>query len=264
MLTILVEGRTDSEIVKNILMAAEVPMDSIKIKAIQGKKKMKDVMLPIKLTGENFLVLIDSDKLFVKDSIKEAQIQLDTKDENVFCAVPEIESWLFADDNLFKREVIHRVDKINRDEALDILDRIIQTDELIYPKKVLNIMGLMGRGIKFDFSFLREMNIERACIRSTSLRNFLQGVFKALKIDDTVFTTMLSRNINRDIFSSLVKEVLPADEVIFKSLDGENISAKQMISEIETGTELGKDYCSQIFRIARDLLIRSIKLEDKK
>jgi hypothetical protein len=253
LLNIFVESYIDEQIVTNILISAKVPVEIVKVTPTDGKKNMKHYALAEKLSDSNYIFLIDADKLFIHDSKKEAQKQLKTTGNSAFCAVPEIESWVFADDDLLRKEVEKRRDK-NIEEAMAIIDRIVITDEIIFPKKVLYKLFSLRKGEIPDYSFLRNMNIEKACLRSTSLRVFITGVFHALGIEDNFTTTLLSRNINRDIFSSLLKEILPSDEVIFRGLNGVKFTAQQMIKEIEAGSQIGKDYCSDIMRISRDNL----------
>lgn len=63
----------------------------------------------------------------------------------------------------------------------------------------------------------------------------------------------------KDALIQLLSEV-PADTIVFRPLDGlGGRSAGQMIQEIKTDTELGRQYGSDLLRVARDFLKRQIK-----
>lgn len=57
------------------------------------------------------------------------------------------------------------------------------------------------------------------------------------------------------IFINLLEE-LPANQIVWKSEI--TLTAQQMILELESETNLGKQYISDLLRISRDFLIRKI------
>lgn len=260
MLTIIVEGESDKQIVSYILQAAGFSMNIINVVSMNGKANI------VKYVQENnnlnnYIILMDSDKVNIPDSVEEANkyLKLSLVNDNVkvFCAIPQIESWVFADSDLLFKEILKKK-KTKNTKSEGTIKRIIMTDEVPYPKQLLNTLFL-GQKNKFDYSFLREINIEEACLHSASLKIFLKGVSTMLNHDVNFYNEMPTRNLNRNIFANLIKEVLPSETIVYKTLDGHSISALDMINEIETGSYMGKDYCLELLRISRDLLIRSIK-----
>ncbi len=226
MLNILVEGNMDKEIIYSIFLAAQIPVNKLKIVSLGGKNAIKRY---IRENGaENSLVLIDSDKINIPDSKLEAMKQLDIPSGvEVFCAIPTIEAWIFADKDLLLKETT----KIRGKESIKInntLERIFMTDEIPYPKQLLATM-IFKKSKDIDYRFLESMDIEKACLRSNSLRVFLKGVSTALGIDTDKHDEFLSRNISTDIFSNLIKEIMPSDTIVYKALDGTKFSALDMI-----------------------------------
>lgn len=58
------------------------------------------------------------------------------------------------------------------------------------------------------------------------------------------------------IFINLLEE-LPANQIVWKSEI--TLTVQQIILELESETNLGKQYISDLFRVNRDFLIRKIK-----
>ncbi|MEH2749433.1 hypothetical protein, partial [Klebsiella pneumoniae] len=99
-LTIFVEGTTDAAIIKNILYALNPHLTPI-IVVCNGKHHIAKTIKNLTNDGNaKYIALIDSDEPSVFDSREEAKRQLGNPSIPVFCAVPTIEAWLFADDKM--------------------------------------------------------------------------------------------------------------------------------------------------------------------
>ena len=95
---LIVTTKEEAKIVTWILEAAQYPLDRIQINQI-AKGQIKTFLsgLPPEI-AQSFAVLISEDAETVPDAISKARKKLGKPHVKVFCAIPEIESWLFADD----------------------------------------------------------------------------------------------------------------------------------------------------------------------
>lgn len=251
-LKILIDGDNSRQIVSEILSAADIQCDSINYVVIDGMHQLEKVLAPLSdWELENVVALVDSDSIKTPDKRIRFQQKKGFRGVTIYCAVPNIESWIFADDKLLLEEVQYYGNK----RGEEIIERIPFPEEIAYPKYVAH--NLFYRQAKKEgYSFLRKMDIQRACARTPSLKNFLNGIFEKLNMSKSKIEESYSRNMNRDIFVNLVREVVPAETIIYRSLEGINYTAKELEDEIKNGTNLGKQYTSDVLRLARDLLKR--------
>ena len=76
-------------------------------------------------------------------------------------------------------------------------------------------------------------------------------------MDMSLVENSTANNMDRKIFANLLKEVFYSDTVIYKTMtDGKQFTAKEILSSVEEGGEIGKQYTSDLLRIARDFLKR--------
>lgn len=249
-LTIFVEGTTDAAIIKNILYALNPHLTPI-IVVCNGKHRIAKTIKNLTNDGNaKYIALIDSDEPSVFDSREEAKRQLGNPSIPVFCAVPTIEAWLFADDKI--------ASYLARNEsAIRTIERMSLPESIPYPKhlaeKILKINNL-----KRNHEVLRDIDIHRAAARSPSLRNFLAGISDVLELKLDLPDHSMSSTVSRDVFSTLLRE-LPGDVVAWRTLAGETYSAAELARNISEGTETGKQYMTELLRVARDLTLRKAK-----
>lgn len=55
----------------------------------------------------------------------------------------------------------------------------------------------------------------------------------------------------------LIREVSPADAVLWRTVSGTEYTAHELLQHIEAGDELGRQYASDLLRISRDFLRRT-------
>lgn len=103
---------------------------------------------------------------------------------------------------------------------------------------------------------LKEINISRATARSASLHYFIKRISEITNTTVKEIETPISKNLDRRLFINLLNEIVPSNKIIFKASDGEIYKVKDMINHIKNETEIGKEYTSDLLRIARDLLSR--------
>ena len=77
-----------------------------------------------------------------------------------------------------------------------------------------------------------------------------------LSMQPTPALESVSRNISRDVFAGLMREIMPADTVMWRTATGDSFTAKELCQHIEQGTEIGQQYSSDVLRVVRDFLKR--------
>jgi len=249
-LLIFVEGRVDEKIVTAILIAANLNDARIIFATGYGKKAVKKSAhtLPAHLYQKT-IALVDADKENIPDSKLYAKMLFNNPPFPVFCAVPEIEAWLFADDELALKLAIN-------DDGRDKIRRLPIPEKISYPKKVAkDVFGQLDRISRK----IENMNIERAIARSASLRDFLCGIADILHRPFVKIESAATNTLSRDIFASLIRELIPSDTIIWRTSDGDEFTSQQLLKEIEEGSNMGKQYISDILRIARDMLARKAR-----
>jgi len=253
-----VEGESDKYIISHFLNLIGVG-DQIEYNVHLGKNHIKNY---IKYMGNNLLyqndvshfVLIDSDEYNVPDSIETAKKQLGIASDEikVFCAVPCIEAWLFADNK-------NLIERVNDKEKKKYLSRLPLPETIPYPKQVFFNLFVNSKKKSSYFNnaseIINSINIDTAISRSPSLRVFLNAILEELNEESIKYEKFLKNSIPRDVFATLLQE-LPKEKIVWKTLDGNVLNALELSKEIEEGTDLGKQYISDLLRIARDMLAR--------
>lgn len=248
--TLLVEGDSDIPIVQWILQAASIPLDRIVINAVGPKTHIARYAREIDQESSlYYAALIDADEQSVPDSKEYARELLGYPPFPVFCAVPEIEAWLFADDVTAERHA-------KNDYAKAVVRRLPLPEFIPYPKQLsVKVFG-PGRFDVHQLGFLKEIDIDRAAARSPSLRDFLLGISDLLNEPISFNYVDIPDQTSHEIFVSLINEVAKSDVVLWRTADGSELTAKILLDEIERGTPLGKQYISEILRVARDMIAR--------
>lgn len=247
---LLVEGPTDQFVVERILDAAGFPRQKLEIVAARGKQGVR--LLTEHIAPERagrYAALIDLDERSIPDALARARTMLGDPSVRVLCAVPEIEAWLFADD----QAVMTHARKDN-EEVGAILARLPMPEEIPSPKMLAKqVFGPSAPRLPF----LSSINIERAAARSPSLRSFLQGMSELLGFSTKLPEESVGRTLSRDVLSGLLGEVLPADTIVWRTASGDSYSAAELRRQIESGGEAGRQYVSDLLRVSRDLLRRA-------
>ena len=247
-ITLLVEGPYDQLIVGWVFEAAGFPGERIDVVVAGGKGSLRR-----RLEGQprdeaaRSAALIDLDERSVPDAQARAREQVGDPLARVFCAVPVIEAWLFADDRLAEAQCARDA------EALAILRRIPMPEEIPTPKELAR--SLFGR--PEHCAWLRTMNVPRAAARSPSLRTFLVGIGEMLGVPVPAASESVGRSLSRNVLSGLLAEVLPSETVVWRTTDGDVFTAGELRHHIEMGDELGQQYASDLLRVARDFLRRT-------
>jgi hypothetical protein len=236
---LLVEGETDAIIVTRVLESAQFPIERLRIEPAGGKEGVRRLAkhLHPEQVGR-YAALIDLDERSVPDAVSRAREQLGNPPIKVFCAVPEVEAWLFADDQAVLAHA-----KGGKDVRA-ILARLPMPEEIPRPRR----LAAQVLGPTKELTFLSAIDIQRAAARSPSLRSFLQGMGELLGISTKLPEESVGRTISRDVLAGLIGEVLPADTIVWRTAGGEAFTAAELRKEIESGNEVGRQYASDLLR----------------
>jgi hypothetical protein len=247
---LVVEGENDRRIVSRLLEAAGYPLDRVHLVVAQGRHAIAGEVAELEDQAPGrCAVLVDLDERSVADAQARAREELGNPYAEVFCAVPATEAWLFADDQAALANALPQED-VRR-----IVRRLPLPEEIPDPKQLAQ--RVFGPAPKWDF--LRRIDIGRATARSPSLRVFLEGAGRLLQVPIEPLQREFARTLSRDVVAGLLREISPADAIVWRTLDGREYTADELRRRIEEGDELGREFASDLFRIARDLLRRQAK-----
>jgi len=245
---LLVEGLSDQIIVEGILAAAGFPAERILL--IHGGGKVRAARIAERLSEERpgrCAVLLDLDERSLPDARQWAREQLGELPVELFFAVPTAEAWLFADD----KAVLENASP--DEEAQRVVKRLPLPEEIPDPKHLAHLVF----GPIASWQFIRHTDVGRAAARSPSLRNFLEGMGRLLGIPTPYLLDGMGRSLGRDVLAGLIREVSPADAVLWRTVSGAEYTAHELERHIEAGDEIGRQYASDLLRISRDFLRRT-------
>jgi len=256
-LLLYVENESDVFLVERLLKAARYPLEHIKILPSNGKKNLAHFMKNSwKLEGVKYAALLNFDAHTVFEAVEQAKKYLGLSEtEILFCAVPTIEAWLFADIEAAKRNVYSK-------HGRRLLNRVSLPEEIPHPRRLAYSVFGQQKAEQYAAVF-DTFDLEIATSRSPSLKIFLEGVGELLSIDKVPTTQVYSRTINRDIFSNLLSEVSPVNAVIYRTVEGTSITAEQMLRVLREGSPMGQQYAADILRAARDFLAQKAQHEQQ-
>ncbi len=247
---LFVEGQSDAQMVSWILEAADYPRERISIHLLHGKMNTIGFTRNFPhLIKEKCAILVDLDeKGSIPQAIQRIKEQLKNPPINhIFCAIPEIEAWLFADDEM-------AIKKAQGELERQIVNALPLPEEIENPLEIAKLVFNSDKKSLASWAFMKEINIERACARAPSLRHFLTGLNQLLELSLPSISESVSRSLNQDVFTGLIREIVPADTIIWKTSEGHLLTAEQLREEIKRGTELGRQYAADVLRVARDLI----------
>jgi hypothetical protein len=246
---LVTEGKQDENILKPLLKAAKLPLNQIKFTSFAGKYNILKYAEALKQTFQEYdyiMVLLDSDARTIPDADLSIKKTFSDKGIETFFSIQTIESWIFADDHLLFKQALQEGGKV---KSL----RLPLPEEIPYPKQLIHY--IFGKN-KTDWGFLENIDVARATARTPSLKVFLMRIGALLDIDTQLVQDSIAHHLDRRIFANLIKELMYSNTVIYKTLDGRQFTAEQILENVEQDTELAKQYTSDILRVARDFLKR--------
>ena len=251
---LFVEGETDKIIIQNIFLAAKYPVEKIKIEVAGGKSNViKFATNQAKSPTVDTIVaaFVDADTAYVQEAIDQNKKRFNGLDVETFFAVPEIESWVFADDILLKKQIPNQ---FQRDAA-----RMPMPEELFYPKQILSnwLKNKKAKSLGDQYTFLTQMDVTRAAARCPSLSHFLRRVGELLELPSSItqpIENALANTLPNRIFANLLKEVASPNAVVFRTLSGYNITVDELKIAVLEQDDIGKEYIGRVLRVARDII----------
>lgn len=265
MKTILVEGKTDKIIVSSLLKKFGME-NRFRIESTHGRMHLRNYTSHTKsVHPEVVAVLLDSDNLGLKEAKEIRQKELNLHiDEGVrvFIVVPEIESWLLADkDNLIRY--------CSSDDTKLAIERITIPESVIYPRMLIsNVFGNLRNAALSYQELVSTMNIQKAISSSHTLRDFYYGLLEILEnpkdhplsdFSSHNYTDIESRN-----YKTLLLESSNMDQIAFRTLKGEKFTYRDLVDEIDSNSDVGKEYVFNLLRAARDILSYQARKGDSK
>jgi hypothetical protein len=251
---LFVEGETDKIIIQNILIAAKYPIESVCIEVSGNKSNViKFAINQAKSPVQNTTIaaFVDADTAYVQEAIEETKRHFNGVEVETFFAVPEIESWVFADDILLKKQI---PSQFQRDAA-----RMPMPEEVFYPKQILGnwLKNKNAKNLGEKYTFLTQIDITRAAARCPSLSYFLRRIGELLELPSEVtepIENALANNLPNRIFANLLKEVASPNAVVFRTLSGYNITVDELKTAVLQEDDIGKEYIGRVLRVARDII----------
>jgi hypothetical protein len=177
-LLLYVESEREVILLEKLFKRAHYPIEHIRIFPSNGKKNMAHFLkAPYELEGIKYAALVNVDALTVFDAIKQAIKDLgEPARTEVFCAVPAIEAWLFADIEAAKRYAYS-------ENGLRLLSRVYLPEEISHPRRLAyEVFG--QKPVEHYACIFDHFDVEIALKTSSSLRMFLEGIGKLLNLDN--------------------------------------------------------------------------------
>ncbi len=211
-LLLLVEGQDDRAIVRSLFEAAQYPEDRVHVMVTGGKAHLRSMLGSIAPDeASRYAVLVDLEETGVADAAERAREQLHHPAVEVFCAVPEIEAWLFADD---RAAALHA----RSEDAGLLLKHMPLPDAIQKPRRLAR--EVFGGGHE-KWAFLSGIDVEYAAARSPSLRAFLVGIGRLIGMEKESIVESVGRSMSRDALAGLISEIVPSDTVMWRTTSGE-------------------------------------------
>jgi len=224
---LFVEGPSDKDVVFTLLLRTGLPLDRLDILVMDGGWEILKTEMDPAVT---YVALVDTNGEEHDDARDRAAAMIGPGVSRVFCAEPNIEAWLAADEETARRlgRFVARLPSLSSNDS------------------VLPALASC-------------LDVDRAAGRMPSLREFLVGMSELLGgALANRFAASAGRTISREIIAGLVREV-PAEEIVWRTMDGTSFTSHQLVAEIEAGTELGRQYAADLLRISRDFLKRKAR-----
>ncbi len=247
-LKIVVEGRADAAIIKNLILALQYQTEGIVVEAWGGKDQIKRRVNGLELLQpqkDRLMILIDSDFPSIEDSREHARYELGYPDVSVFCAVPTIEAWLFADKELALKQA-------KDSAAKSVVERITSPESIPHPKRLARMLLGTRDSLADSYSFFSHVDVLNAASRSPSLATFVDGLNKKLGRHSDILSEAIASHVPQSIFANLLKE-LPGNMLAWRTLD-KDYTAEELFHLVNDGNPIGLQYLTDLLRLSRDIL----------
>jgi hypothetical protein len=252
-LVLLVEAPFDGQILLALLRKAGYPTERLDWVVAGGREEMKRMLAEASapfLRDARCAAVVGGERAHVPDAVKAARQELGDPPVTVFSAVPAVEAWLLAD-----ADAVGKALKAAADEGF--------IDTLFGARGGNAEPHSDGSSVERALLVVDHMDVALASTRSPSLHAFLRGMGELMDVDTSFLDRAQARGLARETLSNLLAEVSPADTVIYRTMDGHQITAREMIQHMDSGTDLGRQFASDLLRISRDFLARKAQRESR-
>lgn len=254
---ILVLGERPEHIIiaRWALRAAGIPSERLLFSSTFGHQGLLKAVDYAKNLGERLIVVADASSRHIPTAIEGLRTSLALSASAVLIcpAVPCVEAWLFADDELARHQ---KPDAATLRRTLECL-----------PEELSDARALAHRifGSADLWSRLPIPDVYRAAERSPSLRRFLVSLKKILGIEeDDLPAQSVSRAISRDAIAGLIRDLLAEDTIAWRTSDDSKFTAEELAREVEQGTETGRQYTVDLIAMMINTLSRKARIKDQK
>lgn len=245
-----VGGITDEIIVSNILAAAGFDTSAVRIEVAGGKTNaIRFAKMNIRHSPQlHTAVLFESDTVHIPDALEQARQYFKVEEGVIhpFVVIPSIEAWLFADDRLISR---HAPEKHRKN-----IERLPLPESIPFPKMVFSswVGNKDSHNLAETYAFLREMDIVRASARCPSLHYFLKELAALLGVE--IQLPDYSEMPYSELIAGLLKETLNEDTVVYRTLKGSSVTARELRQSVMENSPEGSEYARTLLKVARDIL----------
>lgn len=250
-LLVLVERPEHQYVVQWLVRSAGISLETLNISLTGGRAGLRKAVKHAKGLEERLIVIADSQHTHIPTAIDSLRREFDLLNSNVNCcpSIRCIEAWLLADDYLVRAQ--------NPDETT------LQVALELPPEEQSDARTLAYRifGPPEFWDKIENPDIYRSAERSPSLRRFLQIAYGKLDIKSNLPVQSISRTISRNAIAGLIRDLLAADTVAWRTSDDQGFTAEELAREVEQGTETGRQYTLDLISMMINTLSRRARLK---
>lgn len=247
---IIVERPEYIQIMLCLLKAARLPSERLRFASTDGKTGLRRKIGHIASTKGGIVLVADSSRNHMPSAIDGIRSDLSLPDSShisICPAVPCMDAWLLADDDLVRPLAIDGGIQPRVWESLpeELPDAKVLAQQIFGPPELWNS--------------LPTPDIFRAAERSPSLRRFLGVIAAALNVKLDLPAQSVSRAISRSAIAGLIRDLLDKDAIAWRTSDEGSFTAEALAREVEQGTELGRQYTVDLVSMMINTLSRKAR-----
>lgn len=249
---VLVERPEHEAIVRWALGAAGISVERLVVGFAWGRIGLLARTKYAQSLEGRLIVITSSHFSHIPTAIERLRMEFALSSAILICpAIPCVEAWLFADDDIMR---IHYSDNVD-------IQRIIKH----LPEELSDAQALAHRvfGPPSLWHTLPLPDVYRAAERSPSLRNFLDSISKNLGIKTNLPAQSVSRAISRNAIAGLIRDLLAEDTIAWRTADNGIFTAEELAREIEQGTEVGRQYTVDLISMMINSLSRKARIKER-
>jgi hypothetical protein len=246
---VLVADPSHAEVIRWLVRAADLPESLLVVASACSADDLREQVSHVRALGDRVLVVADAPRGHVPTASAHLRSELNLAAESVIVipAVPCVESWLLADDELVAAASTDDDTRRRATESLpdDVQDSRSLAHQIFGPPEL--------------WRTLPRPDVFRGADRSPSLRHFIDVLATRLGVSRNLPARSVARGLSRDAIAGLIRSLLPDDAIAWRTSDGSIYTAAELAREIEQGTEDGRQYSVDLVSMMINTLSRSAK-----